>query len=202
VEHISINRTCVKLSLKTTSTHPYHSKTATLVVMPDPAVPDFESKMVYSSGLLTETAVQLAAQKMMMELLTQYWQAKFAGSSFRLLPRAVLPNEDPEVVYIEMFAAPIQETRRDQPLVHTTGSYLYDLDHLMVNLSLESQRLHQGFYESVRHIDVLEHEILGWSRIYTAAQADSRNNQVNYVETNMRREAEVQLRMAAEVKLL
>jgi hypothetical protein len=52
-------------------------------------------------------------------------------------------------------------------LVHTAGSYLYDLDHLMVNLSQESERLHQGFYESVRHIDVLEHEIQGWNRIYT-----------------------------------
>jgi hypothetical protein len=37
--------------------------------MPDPAIPDFEGKMVYSSGLLTETTVQSAAQKMMMELL-------------------------------------------------------------------------------------------------------------------------------------
>jgi hypothetical protein len=107
VEHIGINLTCVKLSLKATSAHPYHSKTATLVVMPDPAVPDFEGKMVYSFGILTETAVQSAAWKMTMELLAQYWQAKFAGSSFCLLPRAVLPNEDPEVVYMEMFAAPV-----------------------------------------------------------------------------------------------
>jgi hypothetical protein len=66
-------------------------------------------------------------------------------------------------MYMEMFAAPVQETGGDQPLVHTTGSYLYDLDHLMVNLSLESKRLHKGFYESVRHIDVLEHEIRGWN---------------------------------------
>jgi hypothetical protein len=80
----------------------------------------------------------------------------------------VLPNEDLKVVYMEMFAAPVQETGGDQPLVHTTGSYLYDLDHLMVNLSLESERLHQGFYESVRHIDVLKHEVRGWSQIYTA----------------------------------
>jgi hypothetical protein len=96
---------------------------------------------------------------MTMELLAQYWQVNFVGSSFRLLPRAVLPNEDPEVMYMEMFTAPVQETGGYQPLVHTTGSYLYDLDHLMVNLSLESERLHQGFYESVRHIDVLEHKI-------------------------------------------
>jgi hypothetical protein len=86
--------------------------------------------------------------------------------------------------------------------VHTTGSYLYDLDHLMVNLSLESERLHQIFYKSVRHIDILEHEIRGWSQIYTAAQMEARNNQVNYVETNMRHEAEAQLRMTAEAKLL
>jgi hypothetical protein len=70
VEHIGINLTCVKLSLKTTSAHPYHSKTATLVVMPDPAVPDFKGKMICSFGLLTETAVQSAARKMTMELLT------------------------------------------------------------------------------------------------------------------------------------
>jgi hypothetical protein len=158
--------------------------------MPDPAVPDFEGKMVYSSGVLTETTVQSAARKMTMELFTQYWQAKFVDSSFRLLPRAVLPNGDPEVVYLEMFTAPVQETEGDQPMVHTTGSYLYDLDHLMVNLSLESEQLHQGFYESVRHIDVLEHEIQGWNQIYTTARVEARNNQVNYVESNLRREAE------------
>jgi hypothetical protein len=44
-----------------------------LVVMPDPTLADFEGKMVYSSGLLTETAVQSAARKMTMELLAQYW---------------------------------------------------------------------------------------------------------------------------------
>jgi hypothetical protein len=47
---------------------------------------------------------------MTMELLAQYWQAKFVDSSFLLLPRAVLPNEDPEVVYLEMFTALVQET--------------------------------------------------------------------------------------------
>jgi hypothetical protein len=119
-----------------------------------------------------------------------------------LLPRAVLPNEVPEVVYMEMFIALVQETGADQPLVHTTRSYLYDLDHLMVSLSLESEQLHQGFYESVRHIDVLEHEIQGWNRIYTTAWVEARKNRVNYVESNLRCEAEAQLRMAAEVKLL
>jgi hypothetical protein len=102
-----------------------------------------------------------------------------------------LPNEDPEVMYMEMFAALVQETGGDQPWAHTTGSYLYDLDHLMVNLSRESERLHKGFYEGVRHIDVLEHEIRGWNRIYIVTQAEACNNRVNYVETNMRREAEV-----------
>jgi hypothetical protein len=151
VEHIGINLTCVKLSLKTTSAHPYHSKTATLIIMPDPAVPDFEGKMVYTSGVLTETAVQSAARKMTMELLAQYWQTKFVDSSFCLLPQAVLPNEDPEAVYLEMYTTSVQETGGDQPMVHTTRPYLYDLDHLMVNLSLESEQLHQGFYECEAH---------------------------------------------------
>jgi hypothetical protein len=113
VEHIGINLSCIKLSLKSTTALPYHSKIATLVVLPDPAVPDFEGKMVYSFGVLTETAVQSAARKMTMELLAQFWQTKFAGSSFRLLPRAVLPNEDPETVYLEMYSAPVQESGGD-----------------------------------------------------------------------------------------
>jgi hypothetical protein len=61
----------------------------------------------------------------------------------------------------------------------------------MVNLSLESERLHEGFYESMRFIDVLEHEIQGWNRIYTVAKAEAGSNRVNYVETNMRHESEV-----------
>jgi hypothetical protein len=71
VEHIGINLTYIKLSLKMISAHPYQSRTATLVVMTDPAVHDFEGKMVCSSGLLTETTVQSAAWKMTMELLAQ-----------------------------------------------------------------------------------------------------------------------------------
>jgi hypothetical protein len=139
VEHIGIDLAYVKLSLKSTTAPPYYSKMATLVVLPDPAVPAFEGKMVYSFGVLTETAVQSAARKMTMELLAQFWQTKFADSSFRLLPRAVLPNEDPEAVYLEMYSAPVQETGGDQSMIHTTGSYLYDLDHLAVNLSSESE---------------------------------------------------------------
>jgi hypothetical protein len=69
VEHIGIDLAYVKLSLKSTIALPYHSKIATLVVLPNPAVPDFEGKMVYSFGVLTETAVQSAARKMTMELL-------------------------------------------------------------------------------------------------------------------------------------
>jgi hypothetical protein len=202
VEHIGIDLAYVKLSLKSTTAPQYNSKIATLVVLPDPVVPDFEGKMVYSFGVLTETAVQSAARKMTMELLAQFWQTKFADSSFRLLPRAVLPNEDPEAVYLEMYSAPVQETGGDQSMVHTTGSYLYDLDHLAVNLSSESEQLDQGFYDSVRHIHVLQHEIQGWNQIYTAARVEARRSKVCYMEANMMRQIETQQRMAAEAKLL
>jgi myosin heavy subunit len=175
---------------------------ATLVVLPDPAVPAFEGKMIHSFGVLTETAVQSAARKMTMELLAQFWQTKFADSSFRLLPRSVLPNEDPEAVYLEMYSAPVQETGGDQPMIHTTGSYLYDLDHLAVNLSSESDQLHLGFYDSVRHIHVLQHEIQGWNQLYTTAQREARRNQRNYMEAQLMRQTETQLRTAAEAKLL
>jgi hypothetical protein len=202
VEHIGIDLNCVKLSLKSTTAPPYYSKIATLIVLPDPAVPDFEGKMVYGFGVLTETAVQSAARKMTMELLAQFWQTKFADSSFRLLPLVVLPNEDPEAVYLEMYSAPVQETGGDQPMVHTTGSYLYDLDHLAVNLSQENEQLHLGFYESVTHIHVLLHEIQGWNQIYTTARREARRNQVCYMEANMMRQTQTEQRMAAEAKLL
>jgi hypothetical protein len=94
--------------------------------MLDPTVPDFEGGMVYSFGMLTKIAVQSVARKMMMKLHARYWLTKFVGSSFRLMTRAVLPDEDPEAVYLEMFAALVQEIGGDQPLVHTTESYLYD----------------------------------------------------------------------------
>jgi hypothetical protein len=54
----------------------------------------------------------------------------------------------------------------------------------------------------VRHIHVLEHEIQGWNRIYTAARVEARRNRVCYVESNMMREAKTQQGMAAEAKLL
>jgi hypothetical protein len=201
VEYISINQTCIKLSLRMITAHPYYCKTAMLVVMPDPAVPDFEGEMVYSSGMLTETAVLSVARKIMMKLLTWFWQTKFAGSSFRLMPRAVLPDEGLEAIYLEMFAAPVQLTGGDQPLVHTTGSYLYDLDHVMVNLSQESKLLYEGFHAGMRLIDQLEHEIQGWNRIYTVAHQDTRLNRVNYVEASRMLEIETQWRTVADENL-
>jgi hypothetical protein len=201
VQHISINQGCIKLSLRMTIAHPYYYRTTVLAIMPDLAVPHFEGEMVYSSGWLTETAVQSVAWKMMMKLLSRYWQTKFESSSFRVLPRAVLPDEDPEAVYLEMFAAPVQEIGGDQPLVHTTMSYFYDLDRQMVKLSKESELLHEGFYTSVRLIDQLEHDFRGWNRIYTMAKQEARRNQVNYVGASRMLEAETQQRTTAKEKL-
>ncbi|XP_025798638.1 uncharacterized protein LOC112878607 [Panicum hallii] len=83
-------------------------------------------------------------------------------------------------------------------MVHTTGSYLNDLDHLAVNLSSESEQLHQGFYDSVRHIHVLQHEIQVWNQIYTAARVEAHRSKVCYMEANLMRQTETQLEGTAK----
>jgi hypothetical protein len=81
----------------------------------------------------------------------------------------------------------------DQPLVQTTRSYLYKMDHLMMNLSRESELLHEGFSSSVRLNDQLELEIQGWNRIYTMAQKDAHRHLPYHTLTQRNLEAEHRL---------
>jgi hypothetical protein len=50
----------------------YCCSTVKLVVMPDPAVPDFPGDMVFSSCILLTTAIQSTARKMVKRIVTRY----------------------------------------------------------------------------------------------------------------------------------
>ena len=60
-----INQACVKLSAQEAHVSPlYHSSTAILVVMPDPAVLEFPGQMVSSTSFNLAAAIQSVARKM------------------------------------------------------------------------------------------------------------------------------------------
>ena len=92
----------VKLSTKEKEIYPYYiSRIATLVVMPDPGMPEFPGEMVTYSGLLLATAVQSAAREMMKRIIAWFWDTKFKNSPYKLIPRAIFATEN--------VAAPMQQ---------------------------------------------------------------------------------------------
>ena len=78
---------------------------------------------------------------MVKKVLAQYWESKFRDSSYRLLPRAVLPGENPDVTHPETFSAPVQEGSRGGALAHTTGLYLLSTDRLLEDVVEENRQL-------------------------------------------------------------
>lgn len=84
-------------------------------------------------------------------LLARFRTTAFQDTPFRLLSRLVLPGEDPESVYLDMFLAPMLETGDSQPMIHTTGSYLYDLDRLIEERDRENDLIHGNLYYSVEY---------------------------------------------------
>ena len=73
-----INQAYVKLSAQEAHVPPlYRSSTAILVVMPDPAVPEFPGDMVSSIIFNLATAIQSVARKMTKRIVARFWNAKF-----------------------------------------------------------------------------------------------------------------------------
>ena len=80
-----------------------------------------------------------------------------------------------------MAAAPNQERGRDPHLLHCTGSYLFDVDNLMVDLEIENSHLHLGQDANARRILDLEAEVKGWATTYAQVnEATLRANQEIY----------------------
>ena len=111
-------------------------------------------------------------------IIARFWDAKFKESIFRLIPRTISEKEDRWADIAAMAVAPIQERRGDPHLLHSTGSYLFDVDNLMVDLEIENSRLHLGQDANTRRILDLEAEVKGWATTYAQAnEAVLRANQ-------------------------
>ena len=134
--------------------------------MPDPAVPEFPREMVSSTSFNLVAAIQSVAKKMIKRIVACFWDAKFKESIFRLIPRAIFEKEDCWAAIAAMAAAPNQERGRDPHLLHYTGSYLFDVDNLMVDLENKNSRLYLGQDANTRRILDLEAEVRGWSITY------------------------------------
>ena len=68
-----------------------------------------------------------------------------------------------------MAAAPNQEREGDPHLLHSTGSYLFDMDNLMVDLEIENSHLHLGQDANARRILNLDAKVKGWATTYAKA---------------------------------
>ena len=95
---------------------------------------------------------------MVKKVLAQYWESKFRDSSYHLLPRAVLPGEDPDVTRLETFSAPVHEGSRSGALVHTMGLYLISTDRLLEDVVEENCQLDSISRGHARLIPRLERE--------------------------------------------
>lgn len=68
-----------------------------------------------------------------------------------------------------MAVAPNLEHGRDPHLVHSTGSYLFDVDGLIMDMEMESHLMHTGYAVCVQLIRVLEEEVQRWAMGYSKA---------------------------------
>jgi hypothetical protein len=139
-------------SMRVTGSPPHYCcSTVKLVVMPDPAVPDFPGEMVFSSGILVTTAIQSAARKMVKRIIARYWDAVFKETHFRLIPRAILAAEDRMTAHMAMAMAPHREREGDH-LLHTTGAYLLSIDSLLRDREKECRLMHTGITSSAQRV--------------------------------------------------
>ena len=99
---------------------------------------------------------------MVKRIIARFWNTRFKRTIFRLIPRSISEKEDCWADIAAMAVAPIQERGRDPHLLHNTGSYLFDVDNLMVHLEIENSRLHLGQDANARCILDLDAEVKGW----------------------------------------
>jgi len=115
---------------------------------------------------------------MVKRIIARFWNTRFKRTIFRLIPRSISENEDCWDPHAAMATSPNQEGGGDPHLLHSTGSYLFDEDGLMIDLKIESSRLHLGQDSFARCILDLEAEVKGWATAYNKAnEATLRANQ-------------------------
>jgi hypothetical protein len=134
--------------------------------MPDPAVSEFPGEMVYNTSFNLAAAIQSVARKMTKRILAHFWDAKFKESIFRLIPKSISEKEDRWAALAAMVAAPLQERGGDPHLLHSTGSYLFDVDNLIVDLEIENSCLHLGQDANAQRILDLDADVKRWATTY------------------------------------
>jgi hypothetical protein len=90
-------------------------------------------------------------------------------SIYRLIPRSISKKEDRCVALAAMAVVPNQERGGYPHLLHSTGSYLFDVDNLMVDLEIENSHLHLGQDTNARRILNFDAEVKGWATTYAKA---------------------------------
>ena len=89
---------------------------------------------------------------MVKRIIARFWNTRFKRTILRLIPRSISKNEDRWASHTAMTDAPNQERGGDPHLLHSTGTYLFDVDSLMIDLEIESSRLHLGQDSFTRRI--------------------------------------------------
>ena len=102
-------------------------------------------------------------------IIACFWDTKFKESIYRLLPRSISEKEDRWVALAAMVVVPNQERGGDPHLLHSTGSYLFDVDNLMVDLEIENSHLHLRQDANARRILNLDAKVKGWATTYAKA---------------------------------
>jgi hypothetical protein len=192
----------VKLSTRVTRSSPHYCcSTVKLVVMPDPAVPNFPGEIIFSSGILLTTVIQSAARKMVKRIITRYWDAVFKETHFRLIPRAILAAKDRMATHLAMAMAPHQGREGDH-LLHTIGAYLLSIDSLLSDREKECCLMHAGIASSAQCVQMLENEVQRWTLSYARVTATAHRVSEAKDALELKLQEETALRVAAENKLI
>jgi hypothetical protein len=100
----------VKFSTQNNDVRPHYvGSTVKLVVMLDPAIPDFSGEIVTSTTIHLLTTVQSAARKMIKRIIARFWDTKFKDTIFRLIRRSIFITEDASPAFEARARAPHHE---------------------------------------------------------------------------------------------
>ena len=155
-----ISQERVKLSTQEKEIYPYYiSRTAVLVVLPDPGMPEFPGEMVTCSGLLLATAVQSAAREMMKRIIAWFWNTKFKISTYKLIPRAIFATENVTATHASIAIAPSRVQGTNKVLIHTTGAHLLHADCLLRDVEKDHRILQEELTVCAQHNRTLHEEL-------------------------------------------
>lgn len=138
---------------------------------------------------------------MVKRIIARYWNTVFKETPFRLIPRAMSATEDRSTAHTTMVEA-LHREREGDLLLHTTGTYLFTSDCLLMDIEKENHLLHKGLASSAQLIQMLESDVQKWTLSYSKEISTARRTRLANDALELKLREEAALKRAAEIKLI